>query len=48
MKYILYATNKDGDGLTERMGEYDELSEIAIRVSHFAKDVVISIEIEEP
>ena len=47
MKYILYATDKSGEGYVQRIGEYDMLEEIQIRVGMFAKDVVINIEQEE-
>lgn len=47
MKYVVYATNKNGDGSVQRVGEYEELEDIIIRVGHFAKDVVIVINIEK-
>ena len=46
MKYILYATDKHGDGCVQKMGTYEDLADIQIRVSMFAKDVVINIEQE--
>lgn len=48
MKIIVYATNKNGDGFAEKIGEYDSLEEFRIRISHFADDVVISFEIIRP
>ena len=47
MKYIVYATNKHGDGRVMRIGEYEDLDEIEICVGMFSKDVVINIEMEE-
>lgn len=44
MKIILYATNKEG--YVSKVGEYDTLEEISIRVAMFAKDVVLSLEQE--
>ena len=46
MKYILYATDKNGEGYVQQIGEYDTLDGIQIRVGMFAKDVVINIEQE--
>lgn len=46
MKYILYATDKNGEGYVQKIGEYEDLEDIQIRVSMFAKDVVINIEQE--
>lgn len=45
-KYILYATDKEGGGYVQKIGEYEDLSEIEIRVGHFAHDVVITIDEE--
>ena len=47
MKYILYATDKNGDGCVQKIGTYDDIEEIQIRVGMFAKDVVIAIERED-
>jgi len=44
--YILYATDKGGDGHTQEIGRFEELEDIQIRVSMFAKDVLIEIEYE--
>lgn len=44
MKYILYATNKDGDGFVHEVGQYEDLDDINIRVGFFADDVVLTIE----
>ena len=46
MKYILYATDKNGDGCVQKIGTHENLEEIQIRVGMFAKDVVIEIERE--
>ena len=45
-KIILYATNKDGEGFVQRIGEFDSLEDINIRVSMFSKDVVLTLEEE--
>ncbi len=47
MPYILYATTKDGEGHVQKIGEYEDIEDIEIRISMFAKDVVITIEEEE-
>ena len=44
MKYILYATSDNGDGFVQKIGEYENIEDIDIRVGMFASDVVISIE----
>jgi hypothetical protein len=41
-----YATNKDGHGHVQEIGEYDHLDDIEIRCGMFADDVVITF-IEE-
>ena len=46
MKIICYATSNFGDGYSMKVGEYEELTDIEIRVGHFAKDVVLSFEEE--
>lgn len=46
MKYILYATGNKGEGYVQKIGEYDDISDIEIRIEMFAKDVVINIEEE--
>lgn len=43
--YILYATDKEGH--TQKIGRFEELEDIQIRVSMFAKDVLIEIEYEK-
>ena len=47
MKYILYATNKDGNGFVEKIGEYEDVNEVKIRIGMFSDDVVITIEQEQ-
>jgi len=44
MKYIVYATNKDGEGRVQRIAELDDIDGYEIHVGHFSDDVVISIE----
>ncbi len=39
---IAYATDKDGDGHVMKIGEYDDMDEIVLRVGHFGEDVVIT------
>lgn len=44
-RFIMYATDKDGEGVPLKVGEYDELSdlyELRIPVGHFAPDVVLT------
>ena len=43
-KIIVYATNKNGDGYVEKIGEYDDIEDIKIRVGMFREDVVISLD----
>lgn len=46
-RFIIYATDKDGDGVPLKVGEYDDLSdlyELSIPVGHFASDVVLTFE----
>ena len=45
-RYIVYATGDQGNGYVQRIGEFDFLDEIEIRVGTFAKDVVITIDEE--
>lgn len=40
----VWATNKNGDGMVQSIGQYDEIEEITIRIGHFDKDVVITFE----
>lgn len=44
MTYTLYATTENGHGYCEKVGTYDSLSEISIRVGLFSPDVVLTIE----
>lgn len=46
MKIILYATNKDGEGYVQKIGEHENWEDIEIRVGHYAPDIVISFEVE--
>lgn len=47
MKYIVYATTEKGQGFTTKIGEYDSVYDIQIRIDMFDKDVVINIEEEK-
>ena len=42
--YAVYATNKDGEGYTQLIGTYDDLSEVNLHVGMFAEDVVVTVE----
>lgn len=44
MKYAVYAIGDNGNGMTEKIGEYEDPTEIRIRIGLFARDVVIEIE----
>ena len=46
-KYIVYATEDNGDGHVTKIGEYDDVSEIFIRTSLYGENVVITIEEEQ-
>jgi hypothetical protein len=46
-RFIIYATDKDGEGVPLKVGEYDDLYELyglRIPVGHFAPDVVLTFE----
>ena len=43
MKYILYATKKNGDGCVQKIGTYDDIEERQIS-GHVCENVVIAIE----
>lgn len=40
----VYATTDNGDGYTSQIGEYQDVSDIQIRVGMFADDVLITVE----
>ena len=42
-KYVVYATNENGDGLTQNIGTYNDLADINIHIGMLSSDVVISI-----
>lgn len=46
MKYIVYATDDDGEGRVMKIGEYEQVDDIILKVGMFSKDVVITIEEE--
>jgi hypothetical protein len=41
---VVYATTKNGEGYVTKIGEYESVDEISIRIGTFAKDVLITIE----
>ena len=43
-KFVVYATTKNGDGFVQFLGAYDDVDEIQLYTSHFAPDVLITIE----
>jgi hypothetical protein len=43
-KYVVYATDADGDGMIQTLGSYDDVDEITIHAGMFKEDVVITIE----
>lgn len=47
MKIIMYATNKDGEGFVQKVGEFDDWEDVEVRVGMFADDVVISFEVKD-
>ncbi len=47
LKIVMYATMKNGDGHVEKIGEFEDLEEIRIRIGIFTDDVVITFEEEE-
>jgi len=42
----MYATDNNGDGYVQKIGEFEDIDEIQIRIGMFNKDVVISLEYE--
>lgn len=44
MSYVVYACNQNGEGYSQKIGTFDDLSEIRLRVGLFAPDVVLEIE----
>ena len=46
MTYNLYCTGKGGEGHVVLIGEYDDPTDIVIRLELYAHDVVFSIEEE--
>ena len=47
MKYVVYATNENGQGHVQQIAEVDDITEFEIRVGMFSKDVVISFSEEK-
>lgn len=46
-KIKVFATDENGDGHTIKIGEYEDLEDIEIRVGMFADNIVISFVYEE-
>lgn len=40
----VWAVDKNGDGYSQVVATFDDLEDIELRVSHFAKDVVLKFE----
>ena len=47
MKITIYLTDENGDGYTQSIGEYEDWSDIKLRVGQFAKDCVITFDVED-
>lgn len=45
-KYIVYATNKNGDGFVQKIDEFEDVEDFKIHVGMFNDDVIITIESE--
>ncbi len=43
MKYILYATSQNGEGHVQKIGEYEDPTDIEIHVGHFKPDILITL-----
>ena len=39
-----YATNKDGQGFVQQIGEYEDIESVEIRIGIFSSDTVITFE----
>ena len=39
---VVYATNKNGDGFVQKVGEYKSIDDIEIKVGIFADDVILN------
>lgn len=44
---IVYAVNKDGDGYVQKVGEWDSIEDMKIRVGMYADDVLLEFEYRE-
>jgi hypothetical protein len=44
MSYTVYACNQNGEGYSQKIGTFDSLDEIRLRVGLFAPDVILEIE----
>ena len=47
VKIIMYATTDNGHGFASKVGEYDDIEEIELRIGMFASDVLISFVLEQ-
>lgn len=45
-KIIVWATSDNGKGYTQKIGEFDEVEDIDIKICLFAPDVVIHFEMK--
>ena len=43
----MYATNKEGEGFVQEVGQFESIEEVEIHIGHFSDDVVITFFIEE-
>lgn len=43
-KIVVYATDKDGERITIKVGTYESVYDISIPVGHFAPDVILNFE----
>ena len=46
-KITMYATNKEGEGFVQEVGQFESIEEVEIHIGHFSDDVVITFFIEE-
>ena len=42
-KIVMYATANKGEGFVQKIGEFDNIRDIEIRIEMFDKDVVITL-----
>jgi hypothetical protein len=42
MSIQVWATDRNGNGMVQKLGEYEDIEDVVINCGHFRKDVVIT------